>query len=309
MTDTADAVYEGRKRHYTDPLRGGLPELERCMIRHRALQMILIIYHAEELKRDVVDGVAAQRRWRAAATGDAAATPEEEVKEAKKVKRAFAHLVQDGVLTADEQRHMVKLIGKRNSIAHHLDQVTADLTTDRHVREWLDYMPDRQSHDYEALDQLRAARRLLSDRMIAKHYIGEIDMRSLFFEATERALTADIKALDRRIRKLVRARRDDITALNAEMSLRGSKLTGLFDPSWPENRYNERGCLTPRGVETCYRLFDMGKSAMAVAHLMDLSLASARKRERAWHVQGGQDRPRREFADIPKVAIRSIYRD
>ena len=309
MTVEADEVYQGRKRNYTDPLRGGLPELERCMIRHRALQMILIIYHAEELKRDVVQGVAAQHRWRSAVADDAVATPEEEVKENKKVKRAFAHLVQDGVLTADEQRHMVKLIGKRNSIAHHLDQVTADLTTDRFVREWLDYMPDRQSHDYEALDQLRAARRLLSDRMIAKHYVGEIDLRGLFFEAPARALTADITALDRRIRKLVRARRDDITALNAEMSLVGSELTGLFDPSWPENRYNERGCLTPRGVETCYRLFDMGKSAMAVAHLMELSLASARKRERAWRAQGGQDRPRREFADIPKVAIRSIYRD
>ena len=170
-------------------------------------------------------------------------------------------------------------------------------------------MPDRQSHDYEALDQLRAARRLLSERMIAKHYVGEIDMRSLFFDATERALTSDIEALDSRIRKLVRTRRDGITALNAEMSLEGSDLTGLFDPSWPENRYEERGRLTPRGAETCYQLFDMGKSPMAVAHLMDLSLASARKRERAWQAQGGVDRQKRELAEIPRVAIRSRYRD
>lgn len=122
-----DMAYEGRKRHYTDPLRGGLPELERCLIRHRALEMILIIYHAEELKRDVINGVAAQKRWRATESDDEAATPEEVVKDNKKLKRAFAHLVQDGVLSADEQRHMVKLIEKRNSIAHHLDQVTADL--------------------------------------------------------------------------------------------------------------------------------------------------------------------------------------
>lgn len=301
--DPAGEIYEGRKRRYTDPLRGALPELERCLIRHRALQMILIIYHAEELKRDVINGVAAQARWRAAIADDDAATPAEVVKEGKKLKRAFAHLVQDGVLTADERRDMVTLIEKRNSIAHHLDQVTADLSTDRFILDWLAHMPERQSHDYEALDQLRVARRLLSDRMIAKHYVGEISMRSLFFDAAERALSADIKALDRRIRKLVRQRRGAIATLNDELSVAGSPLTGLFDPGWPENRY-DRGRLTPRGVETCYQLFDMGKSAMAVAHLMDLSLASARKRERMWQDLGGDQRKKRIIAEIPKVRIR-----
>ena len=297
-------TYEGRKRHYTDPLRGGLPELERCLIRHRALQMILIIYHAEELKRDVINGVAAQTRWRKTIGDGSEDSTEEVVKENKKLKRAFAHLVQDGVLTADEQRHMVTLIEKRNGIAHHLDQVTADLSTDKFVRDWIDLLPNRQSHDYDALDQLRAARRLLEERMVAKHYVGEIDMRSLFFDATERALSADIKGLDRRIRKLVRQRRDDIQALNSEIRLDGSDLTGLFDPAWPENRYEERGRLTPRGVETCYQLFDIGKSAMAVAHLMDLSLASARRRARMWRDLGGEARDKRVLADIPKVRIR-----
>lgn len=245
-TEPADEPYAGRKRYYTDPLRGALPELERCLIRHRALQMILIIYHAEELKRDVINGVAAQARWRTAVADGDASTSAELVKESKKLKRAFAHLVQDGVLTADEQRDMVKLIEKRNSIAHHLDQITADLSTDRFILDWLAHMPDRQSHDYEALDQLRAARRLLSDRMIAQHYVGEISMRSLFFDATERALSADIKALDRRIRKLVRQRRVDIGTLNDELSLAGSSLTGLFDPGWPENRYERAG--SPRAA-------------------------------------------------------------
>ena len=272
------------------------------MIRHRALQMILIIYHAEELKRDVINGVAAQQRWRPKES-DQEDEETEATKEGKKLRRAFAYLVQDGVLTPAEKQHMVKLIEKRNSIAHHLDQVTADLSTDKFILDWLPLMPERQSHDYEALDQLRAARRLLEERMMAKHYMGEIDLRSLFFDATERALSADIKALDRRIRKLVRARRDDIAALNAEMSLEGTALTGLFDPRWPENRY-DRGRLTPRGVETCYQLFDMGKSAMAVAHMMDLSLASARKRERMWRALGGDERERRVLEDIPKVRIR-----
>lgn len=300
---TNDEVLSGRQRHFTDPMRGRLPELERCLIRHRALQMILIIYHAEELKRDVIGGVDAQRRWRDACSNDATFKTEEETKEVKKLKGAFAHLVKDGVLTASEKQHMVKLIDRRNSIAHHLDQVTADLSTDRVVRDWLAFFPNRQDHDYEALDQLRAARRLLSERMTAKCYIHEVGLRSLFFDATERALNADIKALESRIQKLVRRRRDDVKRVNSELSLEGTGLTGLLHPAWPDNRYNG-GRLTPRGVETCYRLFDAGKTAMTVAHLMELSLVSARRRERMWKALGGPDRQRRVLTDIPKVKMR-----
>ncbi|WP_231468208.1 hypothetical protein [Novosphingobium sp. CECT 9465] len=265
--------------------------------------MMLILYYAEELKRDVINGVAAQMRWR----GHNAAQPsggEGPSQEGKKQKHAFGQLVQDGVLTDDERKHMVGLIGRRNSIAHHLDHVTADLTTDRTVREWLDYYPDRQAHDYKALDQLRAARTLLSERMAAHHYVLEIDLRGMFFESTERVLNADLKALERRIMPLMQQRRDNIAQLNAEMSLEGSDLTGLFDPRWPENRYGNRQRLTPRGVETCYLLFDMGKSPLAVAHLMDLSLATARRRARLWKAAGGSKRERPSHPDFRNACRR-----
>lgn len=245
----------GRKRHYTDPMGSRAPELERCLIRHRALQMMLILYYAEELKRDVINGIAAQMRWR----GHSAMQPadgEGPSQEGKKQKRAFDQLVQDGVLTDDERKHMVSLIGRRNSIAHHLDYVTADLTTDRTVRGWLDYYPDRQTHDYEALDQLRAARTLLSERMTAHHYVLELDMRGMFFESTERVLSADLKTLERRIRALMRQRRRDIAQLNAELLLKGSNLTGLFDPRWPENRYGNAHQISgrePLDNEALYR--------------------------------------------------------
>jgi hypothetical protein len=218
-------------------------------------------------------------------------------------------LVKDGVLTEDERRHMVALIGKRNGIAHHLDHVTADLTTDRSVRDWIDYLPNRQTHDYETLDQLRAARRLVSDRMAERHYVLEIDIRHIFFTTTEQVLSSDIKALERRIRSLVRARRDEIAQLNAELSLEGTELTGLFDPRWPENRYGTGQRLTPRGVETCYLLFDLGKSPLAVAHLVGLSLTATRRRQQMWRALGGLDRERRPLADIPKVRRRMRLED
>lgn len=309
MNDTIDA-YEGPQRHFTDPLRGRMPELERCMIRHRALEMILILHHAEELKRDVIQGVTAQKSVRAAILGSPEMPDEaaEEAREGKKQKKAFDYLVRDGVLTAEERTHMVTLIGRRNDIAHHLDQVTADLSIDSFVRNWLKVMPDRKIHDYEVLKELRTSRRLLSERMATKGYILKVDMRSLLFSATERALSADLSALERRIRRLVCQRRDDITAVNGELSLEGTELKGTLHPGWPDNR-DGRGCLTPKGVETCYRLFDMGKSTMAIAHLMGLSLAASRRRERMWKALGGLNRERREFAEIPAVRIRHRFDD
>lgn len=286
--------------HYTDPMGARAPALERCFIRHRALEMLLIIFHAEELKRDVMAGVAAQQRWRDEPPAEAG----EPAREGKRQKRAFDYLVKDGVLTDGERRHMIELIDRRNGIAHHLDQVTADLTVDPWAREWADYMPERRTHDYDALKQLREARRLLMDRMHAKHYVLEINMRGILFETTERVLTADIKALEKRIRSLIRKRRDDIARLNHELSLEGSELVDTLHPRWPENRYGERRRLTPRGVETCYRLFDLGKSSLAVAHLMAISLTAARRRRRLWFHAGGEGREKRPIAEIPRVPHR-----
>ncbi|MEN3238985.1 hypothetical protein PUR29_36730 [Methylobacterium ajmalii] len=261
--------------------------------------MILIIYHAEELKRDVIHGVAAQKRWHDLLHDIVTPKVDDTDNPAKKQKRAFDFLIADGVLTPQERNQMVALIGRRNGIAHHLDQVMADLETGCSVRDWVDYMPNRQTHDYEALDQLRAARKLLSDRMASRQYVLELNFRKFFFETTEKILSKDIMALERRISKLVCHRAKEIARLNGEFSLTETDLTGIFDPCWPENRYG-RGRLTPRGVEICYRLFDLGKSAMAVAHLMNLSLAASRRRERMWRALGGAGREKRVLMRPPR---------
>lgn len=304
MADAEQPEWRGPERHYTDPYRGRLPELERCMIRHRALEMILVLYHGEELKRSVVAAVEARLDWKRRMDNDPDAVPP--VK--NKVKHAFNYLVKESVLTQEERAEMVTLIERRNGIAHHLDQVTADLSTDAWVRDYLAFMPDRQRYDDEALVRLKAMRRLLEQRIIEKHFIGVINMRGLLFEATERALGDDLKRLERRIRKLVRKRIDVIGAVNAELSLKGTELVGVFDPRCADNRHHS-GCLTPRGVEICYRLFDMGKSAMAVAHIMEFSLVAARAREKQWRALGGNNRVAKNLQDIPLVRRRLRYED
>lgn len=62
-----------------------------------------------------------------------------------------------------------------------------------------------------------------------------------------------------------------------------------LDPKDPRNKTAD-GKFTPRGVEACYRLFDLGKTRYAVAEAMDISFGAATHRLDAWKKAGGRDR-------------------
>ena len=104
--------------------------------------------------------------------------------------------------------------------------------------------------------------------------------------------------------QLNKVRQTQIVRLNTELSLAGTELAETdCNPRYPLNKYND-GRLTKRGIEICYRFFDMGNSRLAVAHLTGLSLAAARKRQKTWKALGGCDRVK---ADISKCPHRKFY--
>jgi hypothetical protein len=102
-----------------------------------------------------------------------------------------------------------------------------------------------------------------------------------------------------KVRALGKQRQERIKVLNSEISLKGTKLSGDRDPQHPLSKYDD-GRLTMRGVEICYQLFDMGKSAMAVAHLTGLSLGAARKRGKMWAAAGGASRAKAKVEELPR---------
>ena len=91
----------------------------------------------------------------------------------------------------------------------------------------------------------------------------------------------------------------EIDGLNSELCLGGTELTDDYHPNHPLNSY-ENHRLTRRGQEICYRLFDLEKSAMAVAILMHISFAAAKKRRRQWQDLGGKNRKRIPLSSFPK---------
>ena len=67
--------------------------------------------------------------------------------------------------------------------------------------------------------------------------------------------------------------------------------------------------MTKRGVEICYRLFDLGKSPLAVANLFRISLVSARKRLGMWKALGGKERPAVDLDALPRRVFYLDYDD
>jgi hypothetical protein len=112
------------------------------------------------------------------------------------------------------------------------------------------------------------------------------------------------KRLHRKIARQIKERNIAIKKLNTELSLKGTGLEGDHDPYHPFNHFENKR-LTQRGVEICYRLFDLGKSEMAVAHLMRLSLLAVRKRKKMWATVGGKAR---NPVDIESLPQRKFYR-
>jgi hypothetical protein len=278
-----------RAPQYVGPRRGRLPALEQNILKFRAYQMILTMFYAEELKREIQYPI--QRRD---AAGDGAST-----KPQRSMKHALDFLENDGIFAADERAEIFKLLNYRNTIAHQIHDLTADLSNTRFVHDRARYQTDQPRFDYQALERLRYFRKLLPKRLQARGRVVTVGSSDIVFEAANRTYTQELNRLERRIIALMRKRKHEIEEVNAELSLEGTELQDDLHPLNSLNRYDD-GRLTERGAETIYRLFDMGKSPMAAAYLMDLSIAAAKNRLKLWHAAGGKDRTTCDIQGLPR---------
>ncbi len=290
---------------YTDPLGSRLPAFERNILKLRAMQMLLIMFYAEELKRQVLDLIQTTDRLRVRFKP---AEFIERVPEGAKrpLPKALNALIDDGAINDAEKNEIVTLIDYRNIVGHRMHELVSDISTESYARTLSEFGSERvKAFDYEAVERLQHFRKKLSNLYKTHHYASTISMNGLLFESAERTFLAEIKALRRKIRKLAQARQTDINALNAEIQQHNSISEDDNYPRHPLHQYDNKK-LTLRGVEFCYRLFDIGRSPMAVAHLMGMSLNAARKRRKMWEIAGGAGR---KIADMDSLPRRKFYRN
>ncbi|MFJ6326874.1 MULTISPECIES: hypothetical protein [unclassified Rhizobium] len=285
---------------FLDPLGSRLPALEQNLLKLRSAQMVLVLFYAEQLKAKVLSQIQGTDRF-LARTGRAERVP----KGTKNpVGKCLDALEADGALSAEEKAEIRRLIDYRNSVGHDIHELVADVTTERFVRQSLAFMPDSFArYDYEAVERLQHFLKLLGERQRTHHYIGTLSLDRLQFRSAEHVFLREIKLLRRKIAKQWKARQQQIDILNEE--IRSVVIESEdTDPCHPANQYDD-GRLTQRGQEVCYRLFDQGLSPTAIAHLMGLSLTSARMRQRRWLDIGGKHRPPVDFSKLPE---RKYYR-
>lgn len=295
-----------RRLHFLDPLGTRLPALEQNILKLRAMQMVLIMFYAEDLKRRILDVIQTTDRIMESLQPDS--SRQERILRGTKnpVSKALDALIADRAITADEKTEIVSLIDYRNIIGHRLHELVADLNPNRYARELSEFRSDRiKEFNYGAVERLQHFHRRLGDLYRTHHYVTTISMDGLMFEGAERTFLSEIKKLERKIRRLHIVRKQEIEAINAELSLASTE----FDsddryPTHPLHKY-DNGRLTLRGVEVCYRLYDSGRSLSAVAHLMKMSLRAARHRRKLWAASGGSTRPKINYDDLP---CRKFYR-
>lgn len=230
-----------------------------------------------------------------------------ERKQEKRLKTTFSYAIEIGMLSEVEANELKELLEYRNDIAHRIHEVMADISRSYWASDHLAYTPPTYRGD--ALGRLRTYRQLLSERAGSKLIIS-LSMDGILFELTEDVLEADLNRLERILIKQVADEHKRAKAINEELKLDGTELVGDLAPRFPANHRSDRsygdeyipatGHLTTRGVEICYRLFDLGKSPMVVAHLMGMTLRSAERRRDSWKRAGGVQRIR---ADVDRYDL------
>lgn len=88
----------------------------------------------------------------------------------------------------------------------------------------------------------------------------------------------------------IQAARENLDRIEAVLNPSKPDQEEELDPRNPLNKTDQ--FLTPRGIEVCYRLFDMGKSRYAVAEALQISYGAATHRFHQWEKLGGKDRKR-----------------
>lgn len=243
-----------------------LPALERNILKYRAFEMVVILFHIEDLREYVLRTIRANDKGR---------IPEGTKKPYEK---AWAYLVEKGVITQDESDDIRKLTDYRNTIAHDIQQLTYDLSQERFAADYGSVY--KVKYDSRALRRLKKYRPKIEKGLRHMIYVASFD--HLMFEATEKTLEQELARFRKKIDKLFAERQAEMQRLQEEVSsLDDGELEriGLYHPG---NQVGENGRLTERGVRVCEVLFERKLSPLAVSYLMQLSYRATSRRYKAW---------------------------
>ena len=282
ITDGSSEMDTSQRRtlDYLAPLSGRLPALERNILKYRALEMILVIFYCDHLKRKirtVTDrNVQFENRFKEIRKNTGRQTGADMTgKDSMRVLREME------LIDEDEAAEIRKLIDFRNVIAHQVQKVVSDVGGTAFVREIGKVDNHEPRYIYGTVDRLKYFVNILDKRIRKAGLTSVIGFDCLEFEAAEKTYETELERLNNTIYHQYEIRKQTVRDLNEELSLPDAEWGVDHHPRDPENKY-ANGRLTERGIRMCYRLYELGKSPMAVALLMEMSLRAAKRRQAQW---------------------------
>jgi hypothetical protein len=115
-------------KRFNDPLGSNLPGLEQNILKLRAMEMVLVLFYAEELKREVLNLIQTTDDFRDRLHSRNAQKPRVPTGTNKAVEKALKALVGDRAITVAQKKEIVELIDYRNTIAHQMHNLLLDLS-------------------------------------------------------------------------------------------------------------------------------------------------------------------------------------
>ena len=293
ITDLSSEMSTSKKRtlDYLAPFGGRLPALERNILKYRALEMILIIFYCDHLKRKI-QMVADRNVGLRKTINTSGKRTRERTVQGVTGKRSMRVLQELQLIDKEEGIEIRGLVDFRNVIAHQVQKVVSDVGGGAFVRELGRLDSHEPRYIYGAVDRLRHFIDLLDMRVRKAGLTSVIGIDFLEFEAAEKTYEIELARLRNTIDRQYGKRKRTIRELNDEVALSEAEFWVDYHPRDPENKH-ANGRLTERGVRMCYRLYDLGKSPIAVALLMEMSLRAAKKRQAQWEPhrdRNGRDR-------------------
>ncbi|HSU16630.1 MAG TPA: hypothetical protein VLK66_21155 [Longimicrobium sp.] len=236
------------------------------------MEIVLVLFYIEDLKDFVVESIRATDRVAGLANGGRLPLATKNL-----YKKAWAILVDAGVLSQQESDEIQELVDYRNVVAHQTDALTADVG--RYTSLGAD--DDAARYNHSALERVQYFREKLAAGM-SREFLLSVSFRGLNFEAAERTYLEELAILNRKLRRQIEVARSETDQANAQiLELRQSDVLGKLEPGHPA-QINRSGQLTAEGIHCCRELFIAGASPFVVAHLMRLSLRAATRQHKLW---------------------------
>lgn len=255
------------------PRGSRISALEKNELKRRALEMVMILFYVEDLKKFVVSSIKSTDRFSGRISAERLPHGTK-----KLYQKAWEILVDECVITQGESSEIQKIINYRNTIAHKTQELTGEIGRYPSIRKNED-----PPYDSSALKRIICLREKVFSGMQPR-FVLSLSFRGLLFESAEKTYKEELGRLRKKINKQYKALENEVTEVNAVIKkFRDSGLLAEIQPGHPEHT-NRNGTLSAAGVSCCRRLFCAEASPLVVAYLMRISLRSSKRQYDSWRL-------------------------